>query len=309
MTMPAAQITSLTMHGGQVTTGTPRVLIGARAAARLRDMHTCPLFTLVVPHGGGVVTWGSIAVWSGGLPQARMADACACTGPNTVALGHLTTLVGEGSGLSGASIAALLAFLAEVSKANQGEGPPYPYARLREDGKVVTEYSKSITIEGNPEYQAKVLACLDTMADTKAGQRQLGRIERSGRHVTICPWGSGDSDNHCQYDYDDKEDPYYHHGGPGDGSDSTIFFDPDRNQQGDGSQPWQQRPPDVGLFHELHHAADAATGELELGQQGVDGQATDNSEAQAVGVGTHANDPYTENEYRKERGLPPRPTA
>ncbi|MEP2639710.1 PAAR domain-containing protein [Roseobacter sp.] len=91
-------------------------------AARVADMHVCPMITGVVPHVGGpivtpvptvligmmpataatamavcvgpldVVVQGSGTVLTGKLPQARLGDACAHGGK--IVMGCVTVLVG-----------------------------------------------------------------------------------------------------------------------------------------------------------------------------------------------------------------------
>jgi uncharacterized Zn-binding protein involved in type VI secretion len=66
-------------------------------AARLSDMHVCPMVTPGVPpipHVGGPILAGAPTVLTGGLPQARVGDPCLCVGPpDTIALGSFTVLV------------------------------------------------------------------------------------------------------------------------------------------------------------------------------------------------------------------------
>jgi uncharacterized Zn-binding protein involved in type VI secretion len=51
-------------------------------AARLTDMHVCPMFTGPVPHvGGPIVGPGAPTILIGGLPAACMGDMCVCAGP------------------------------------------------------------------------------------------------------------------------------------------------------------------------------------------------------------------------------------
>jgi uncharacterized Zn-binding protein involved in type VI secretion len=51
-------------------------------AARVSDMHVCPMVTGVVPHvGGPVLPPGCPTVLIGGLPAARVTDMCTCVGP------------------------------------------------------------------------------------------------------------------------------------------------------------------------------------------------------------------------------------
>jgi len=95
MTKPAARIGDMTAHGGVIILGLPTVLIGGLPAARLSDMHTCPMFTGVVPHVGGPIALGSATVLIGGLPAARMGDMATCVGPpDTIVAGCMTVLIG-----------------------------------------------------------------------------------------------------------------------------------------------------------------------------------------------------------------------
>jgi uncharacterized Zn-binding protein involved in type VI secretion len=64
-------------------------------AARIGDMHVCPLVTVLVPHvGGPVLPPGGITVLIGGMPAARVGDMAVCCGPpDVIALGSFTTLI------------------------------------------------------------------------------------------------------------------------------------------------------------------------------------------------------------------------
>jgi uncharacterized Zn-binding protein involved in type VI secretion len=66
------------------------------AAARVNDMHTCPMVTGTVPHvGGPVLPPGSTTVLIGGMPAARVGDMLTCTGPpDTIAAGSGTVMIG-----------------------------------------------------------------------------------------------------------------------------------------------------------------------------------------------------------------------
>ena len=56
-------------------------------AARVGDMHVCPLVTVLVPHvGGPILPPGGIPVLIGGLPAARVGDMAVCVGPPDVIL-------------------------------------------------------------------------------------------------------------------------------------------------------------------------------------------------------------------------------
>ncbi len=63
-------------------------------AARITDMHVCPMVTGVVPHVGGPIVLGAPTVLTGSLPQARVTDMLVCVGPpDMIALGSFTVFV------------------------------------------------------------------------------------------------------------------------------------------------------------------------------------------------------------------------
>ena len=65
-------------------------------AARINDMHVCPMVTGTVPHvGGPVLPPGAPTVMIGGQPAATVGDMCTCTGPpDTIAVGSATVMIG-----------------------------------------------------------------------------------------------------------------------------------------------------------------------------------------------------------------------
>ena len=66
----------------------------SKPAARLTDMHVCPLVTGLVPHVGGPITLGSPTVLIGNLPAARVSDMATCVGPpDVIAMGSATVLI------------------------------------------------------------------------------------------------------------------------------------------------------------------------------------------------------------------------
>jgi uncharacterized Zn-binding protein involved in type VI secretion len=65
-------------------------------AARVTDMHVCPMVTVLVPHvGGPILPPCCITVLTGMLPQARVTDLAVCVGPpDMIVKGSMTVLVG-----------------------------------------------------------------------------------------------------------------------------------------------------------------------------------------------------------------------
>jgi uncharacterized Zn-binding protein involved in type VI secretion len=80
-------------------------------AARVGDMHVCPMVTPGVPPiphvGGPILPPGGITVLIGGMPAARVGDMCVCVGPpDVIALGSFKVLI---SGQPAATLGSLTA--------------------------------------------------------------------------------------------------------------------------------------------------------------------------------------------------------
>lgn len=68
-------------------------------AARIKDMHTCPMQTPGVPPiphvGGPIIGPGEPTVFIAGMPAARVGDSLICSGPpDTIVMGSATVLIG-----------------------------------------------------------------------------------------------------------------------------------------------------------------------------------------------------------------------
>ena len=68
-------------------------------AARITDMHVCPMQTPAtppIPHvGGPIIGPGEATVLIGGLPAAVMGDSATCVGsPDSLTMGSSTVLIG-----------------------------------------------------------------------------------------------------------------------------------------------------------------------------------------------------------------------
>ena len=64
-------------------------------AARVGDMHTCPMVTGVVPHvGGPILPPCAPTVLIGFMPAARVTDMATCVGPpDVIVKGSATVLI------------------------------------------------------------------------------------------------------------------------------------------------------------------------------------------------------------------------
>lgn len=65
-------------------------------AARMTDMHVCPMVTVIIPHVGGPIVKGVPTVLIGKLPAATATSMCVCVGPpDIIAKGSATVLIGK----------------------------------------------------------------------------------------------------------------------------------------------------------------------------------------------------------------------
>jgi len=103
---PAARVSDSTAHGGVIMPpGAPTVLIEGLPAARMNDMHMCPMLnpgTPPPPHVGGQIIATCVSVLIAGQPAARLGDTAICQGPPaTIITGAMTVLIGDGGGGGG----------------------------------------------------------------------------------------------------------------------------------------------------------------------------------------------------------------
>lgn len=181
------------------------------------------------------------------------------------------------------------------------------------------ELGTSIKVAGNADFKARVESDLEAMRSIPSGRQILEGLDKSGKTTTIVPT----TDGNAAFPDSGKDSKLRADGKPGPGSNSTVEYHTSRNVL-DTDEDWKVRPPMVGLFHELVHATQFATGTLPTGSTRVEapkgaswGGWIDNAELDAVGLPwDHDNDPKTppkvnprvnENQLRDELNLPKRP--
>lgn len=99
---PAARVGDMSSHGGMITgPGCPTVRIGGMPAARLGDMHICPMMNGGIPHPPGPIVTGNPTVLIGGHPAARAGDVTGCGAE--IVMGCPTVRIGGGRADSGSS--------------------------------------------------------------------------------------------------------------------------------------------------------------------------------------------------------------
>lgn len=311
---PAARMGDMTAHGGVIVLGFPTVLIQGQPAARVGDMHACPMVTAGVPHVGGPIIPPCVpTVLVGGMPQATLGDIVTCVGPpDVIILGAFTVLVGTsggagGGGGGGGGLAGVIGGIAGAIMAVIS--PAYPRAVLQPDGTTATEYAPGIVIKGDAEFQAQTVAALDKIAETPSGRKMLDDFSKTGKTVTIVKTTGGNGVSGFSGDAKRNSD-----GTRGDGSDSTLKYNPDTTSI--GSEEWETRPPEIGLAHEMVHATHVARGDISTDPVQNDNKpdpanpgspATEiDEEVRTVGIPPYDNEPYSENTIRSEWD-PPQP--
>lgn len=291
------------------------------AAAGMADIHVCVTPLPLPPHGPGVVIDGSQTVLINNLPACRMGDSVLeALGPlNKIMMGCPTVLIGDsaGSGSTGGGAPALPAVPTTpgITPPSIPGIPAIPPANIAgmpvsvlPNGDV--QVGKSITITGDIDFKLKTLANLGQIAATPTGEKLLQDLGKGDKKVTITKTTDG---NACGYSNGaarfQKAD-----GTPGAGTDSTVYFDPDTKKIGD--EPWETRPPAIGLAHELIHAEQAGKGLQKPGTGDNDSKPdptdptktaqTNQREAEAAGIPPYDKYKYNENKIRKE-WKPPQP--
>lgn len=284
-------------------------------AARVTDFHVCPMTP--VPPGLPVIPPTSFNVLIGFLPAARQTDRCACVGPppvpvDAIIFGSPTVLINglpaarmgdptaKGGALTTGFPTVLIGLFAVVTPDFPLE-PVGPVTMIPQpDGSFAAQVGDNMTIEGTPEFIQRTLNDLAVINATETGNSLLDSVLSSDLPVRIVATTEGNSVSGVGPEgwlTDDGAGP------PGSGSGSTVNYNPDRQQIGDGSEPWMTRPPAVALAHELVHVEQAQNGTWSDNETG----GTLDDELQAVGLPPFEDHPHTENAVRDELDQPQRP--
>ncbi|MBQ7568848.1 hypothetical protein IJT17_08595, partial [bacterium] len=150
---------------------------------------------------------------------------------------------------------------------------------------VPTLLPNGFTISGSEAFKARVQSDLDTLQQIGLGQKMLGEIAKTGKQVTIKE--TSNNGNQCNSSKDGhlRDDKT-----PGPGTSSVISYNRAGTKIDRTNVQWAERPPLVGLFHELAHSYNAATGTMDYGAYRYDGTAAPDrrglvgAEYQAVGI-------------------------
>lgn len=297
------------------------------SAAGGADIHACVTPLPIPPHGPGVVIDGSQTVLINSLPACRSGDTVleAVGPPNKISSGCMPVKIGDSGSGSGGGSGGGGGGGGGAGAGGGGGGADDGTGTLPAGAKLLGQINgmpvvqmpdgtihvgKNIIISGDQDFQMKTLAHLGQVASTPTGAAMLKSIDGNSNTITIVKTDNG---NEIGYDNDAarfKNDD----GTPGAGSNSTISYNPDRTKIGD--EPWETRPPAVGLGHELVHGEQAQRGGMTKGNSDNDNKPDPadptkkaqekTRELEAAGIPPHDTQPYNENKMRKE-WHPPQP--
>lgn len=266
---------------GPAVSGSGNVQINGRPALRLNDpgIHAACC---------GSNSWnamqGSSTVLINGMPAVRRGDMTRhCGGLGKMIEGSHNVIIG---GAPTSVAPPSIREKAEIEKAKQ------------EVERVKTGESniKLVSSQSDPAFKIKTIAALSELASTPTGARLINELAQAGKVIEI-----EDARDHGQVG---NSETFI-------GSNVIIRFNPDRKKL-DGEN-WQQRPPSIGLGHELIHAYHDLNGTTDNGDRDYYDLTTGAKrndpgyEVQAVGLGPYMNDPLTENNVRRDMNQPLRP--
>lgn len=264
-------------------------------AARVGDMHTCPMVTPgtpPVPHvGGPAMPPGNLTVLIGGIPAATLGNMCTCVGPpdiitkgsmGVIIEGKPASRIADSTAHGGVLVAGCPTVLIGGVGSTMSQTITFSSGSIR--------YGE-IIIEVDPldlEFQARVLADLIMIDNTPTGRLMLQSLSDGGG-ATIISTSRGNS----------------HQNG-------VVSYNPYREQLS-GTEPWSNRPPAIGLAHELIHADHTVNGNRGTGMAPNDSAPnpagslppeTRVEELNTAGIPPHTTQPYSENTIRSEWNTP-----
>ncbi len=138
-------------------------------AARITDIHTCPMVTGIVPHvGGPILPPCSINVMIVGLNAARLADMATCVGPpDVIAKAAASVLI---NGLPAARLTDLTVHGGIIT------APGAPTVMI---GDPAFALPPNIKVDGPPDFQNKTIRDLYKLSTLPSGQALLAQLAES----------------------------------------------------------------------------------------------------------------------------------
>ena len=249
-------------------------------AARVSDSKTCQ-------HGLGQISPpGAKKVLIGGMPPARLADFTTCpVAPDVIVKGASTVLI-EGLPAARAGDATVHGGLVTWGEDTVRIGDP------------AFELPSNFQIGGSATFQNKIIRDLYFLSTIPSGKELIRRLEGSEQTIGFVPTSDQNG-----YTYAGEASIL----GP---AGSVIAYNPDhRSNYHDSAGNLCAQPPQVILAHEMCHALEYAEG---TSHDRVDPSPPASepkipeSEAKAIGTGSHEGRSPSENSILKDLGMPRR---
>jgi uncharacterized Zn-binding protein involved in type VI secretion len=260
-------------------------------AARVSDMHVCPMFDGPKPHvGGPILPPCQPNVLICGLPAARISDMATCAGPpDVIVKGASTVLIG---GLPAARVLDITAHGGTII-------PPCAITVLINDPSF--SVPSVITLEGSPAFMSATVRDLYYLSTLPSGAQLLARLQAAGKPIVIREFNGNNGYATPNNEADARN---------GTGTGSVVQYNPNfRSNVNDASGNLIPQPPQMVLGHELCHALANSEGRQQHGPDpaGPASQPDINrEESQAIGTGSHSAQDISENTLRSDAGLPAR---
>ncbi len=316
-------------------------------AARLTDLHVCPMVIGIVPHVGGPVTApGMPTVLIQGLPAARVGDILTCVGPpDVIVKGSSGVFIGkqpaarmlDNCAHGGLIVMGCFTVLIGETSAGGGGGGGGTTPQAQALADIALGKSNVIKIEGSDAFKTQTLVALAQILSTPSGQEWFAQMQKNGRSVTIHQGAPGQNDCTPRNGTNAAN---------GTGSDSDINWDPATTSLGGFNSDVANCGNDTILFHEMVHGMHNGNGDHRNGPtdsfSGQSGGSQRGEERSTVGApanvlqpdgttrpiqqpgppvsnapagqqvnydGTKPGENYpTENSYRRDKGIPERPS-
>ena len=261
-------------------------------AARITDLHTCPMVTGIVPHVGGPITPPcSINVIIGGLNAARLADMAVCVGPlDVIAKAASTVLI---NGLPAARLTDLTIHGGVITA-------PGDLTVMIADP--AFSLPANFAINGPPDFQNKTIRDLYVLSTLPSGRALIAQLAASGQPVTFIPCPDP-ANSFCTPESGIKARLGLPTG-------SVIQYNPGiALTVYDRSGAPIAEPAQIVLGHEMCHALANSNGTHQYGADPTPPASEPKipeEEAQAIGTGSHTGGSPSENSLRSDLGLPAR---
>ena len=135
----------------------------------------------------------------------------------------------------------------------------------------------SLSLPRTGAFSQRVTSDVQALLSLPIGRRLVLALDAAGKRVGVVRSASGNRTT-----IRDSAAAFLRAGGKrGPGSASSLAYDDVATVVGDSSKAWMHRPPVVGLYHELVHALNAATGSIQPGKTGA---GVPKLELQAIGL-------------------------